>query len=116
MIEKITTESKKDKSLKKHISFSMLSFFCFIATLIFFLYMKIYYDYAGDFLMFFFGSIFYMPYVAYLIIHTLFIYIFYKKFLKFNGIAFLLICIVVILHCTGFSYPKGRYLTKAEQI
>jgi hypothetical protein len=66
--------------------------------------------------MFIFGFDFYTPYVAYLIIHTLFVYIFYKKILKFNIIAFILIFIIAILNYTGFSYPKGRYLTKAEQI
>jgi hypothetical protein len=116
MIEKITTESKKDKSLKKHISFSKISFIIFILSLVFYLYMKIYHGSGGDFFMFFFGFIFYTPYVAYLILHTLFIHIFYEKILRFNIAAFALIFIVAILNYTGFSYPKVSYLTKAEQI
>ncbi|MDR3178368.1 MAG: hypothetical protein LBT96_05240 [Campylobacteraceae bacterium] len=78
--------------------------------------MKICHGSGGDFLMFCFSSIFYTPYVVYLIIHTLFVDIFYKKILKFNIIAFILIFIIAMLNYTGFSYPKGHYLSKAEQI
>jgi hypothetical protein len=109
-------EKKRERKLKEHFSFSELSFFCFSVTLIFYLYMKISLGSFGDFLMFCFSSIFYTPYVVYLIIHTLFVYIFYKKILKFNIIAFILISIIAMLNYTGFSYPKGHYLSKAEQI
>jgi hypothetical protein len=107
---------EEKRKFKKHFSFSKKSFIYFVISLIFYLYMKIAYGYGGDFLMLFVNAYLYTPYIAYLIIHTLFVSIFYKKILKFNIVAFILIFIVATLNYTGFSYPKGRYLTKAEQI
>jgi hypothetical protein len=78
--------------------------------------MKIHFSSGGDFLMGFFAIIFYIPYIFYIAIHSLFVSIFYKILLKYNVSAFLILLIVAILNYTGFCYTRGHYLSKAEQI
>jgi hypothetical protein len=114
--QQITSQDeKKRKKLIKHQRFSKISFILFIISLALYLYMKINFGFVGDFLMGFF-FVLYIPYVIYLTLHCLFIIIKYKKVLIYNLIAFALLFIIGTLNYTGFSYTRGHYLSKAEQI
>ncbi|MDR0467567.1 MAG: hypothetical protein LBG67_01805 [Campylobacteraceae bacterium] len=108
---------KKEIIFKKHFNFSKVSFFVFLISFIFYLYVKIFNDAAdGDFVMAIYAFIFYIPYVVYIILHSIFVFMVYKKPLKYNIISFIIIVITATLNYTGFSYPNLKYLSKAEQI
>jgi hypothetical protein len=114
--QQISQDEKKQNFFMEHQKFSKISFIIFVISLAFYLYIKIHFASGGDFFMAFFGSFLYTPYIIYLTLHSLFVAIKYKKILIYNLIAFALLSIIVILNCTGFSYTRGHYLSKAEQI
>jgi len=115
----ISQDEKKRKKLIKHQKFSKKSFIIFIISLVFYLYITIryvYFDLIDDIFIGFLGELCYPLYIIYLILHSLFVVIVYKKILIYNLIAFALLFIIGTLNYTGFCYTRGHYLSKAEQI
>jgi hypothetical protein len=108
-------ENEKIKRLEIH---QKISIFLFIIFLILFYlsFQVLYKDVYSLKIFLLYGIVFLLPYLLYITVITIFIFIKYKKILFLNLAAVFILIVWLILYLTGFCFSQMRYVSKAEII